>query len=84
MDWESGNDEIRKKNSKFESFLKRSLPSGLFERVRAFESCIVVSENENKTFKFIVLTDEVVYLTENPPKALQEVLYLRDVVSVDL
>ncbi|BFZ08141.1 hypothetical protein BsWGS_11180 [Bradybaena similaris] len=84
MDWENGNAEIHKKNSKFESFLKRTLPQELFERVRAYESCIVVSENENKTFKFVVLSDEKLYLTENPPKALQEVLHLKDVVSVDL
>lgn len=84
MDWENGNAEIHKKNSKFESFLKRTLPQELFERVRAYESCIVVSENENKTFKFVVLSDDKLYLTENPPKVVQEVLHLKDVVSVDL
>lgn len=78
------NGEIFKKNGKFESFLKRTITEEAFERVRAYESCIVVSEKENKSFKFVVLSDERIYLTENPPKTLQEVVHLKDVTSVEL
>ncbi|KAK3743524.1 hypothetical protein RRG08_027392 [Elysia crispata] len=84
MAWKSGNGELYQKNSKFESFLKRSISDEAFERVRAYESCIVISEKENKAFKFVVLTDEKIYLTENPPKTLQEVVHLKDVTSVEL
>lgn len=55
-----------------------------FERVRAYESCIVVSEKENKAFKYAVLGDEWIYLTENPPKNVVEEVSLKDIVSVDL
>ena len=84
MAWRSGNGELFQKNSKFESFLKRTISDEAFERVRAYESCIVISEKENKSFKFVVLTDEKIYLTENPPKTLQEVVLLKDVTSVEL
>ncbi|CAL1536975.1 unnamed protein product [Lymnaea stagnalis] len=80
----SGIVEFFKKNSKFESFLKRTFSEEAFERVRAYESCVVVSEKENKAFKFIVLSDERIYLTENPPKTVEEAVHLRDVVSVEL
>ncbi|GFO21228.1 hypothetical protein PoB_004773300 [Plakobranchus ocellatus] len=84
MAWRSGNGELFQKNSKFESFLKRTISDEAFERVRAYESCVVISERENKAFKFVVLTDEKIYLTENPPKSLQEVVHLKDVTSVEL
>ena len=73
-----------KKNSKLESFLKKSMNDETFERVRAYESCIVVSEKENKAFKYAVLGDEWIYLTENPPKTVVEEVSLKDIVSVDL
>ena len=73
-----------KKNSKLESFLKKSMNDETFERVRAYESFIVVSEKENKAFKYAVLGDEWIYLTENPPKTVVEEVSLKDIVSVDL
>ncbi|KAL5014777.1 hypothetical protein ScPMuIL_009047 [Solemya velum] len=79
-----GGDFMLKKNSKLESFLKRSLTDETYERIRAYESCIVVSEKENKAFKFVVLGDEWLYLTENPPKTIQEFVHLKDLVLVEL
>lgn len=80
----NSNVEMFKKNGKFESFLKRTITEEAFERIRAYESCIVVSEKENKSFKFVVLSDEWIYLTENPPKTLQNAVHLKDVTSVEL
>lgn len=77
-------ESLFKKNSKLESFLKKSMNDETFERVRAYESCIVVSEKENKAFKYAVLGDEWIYLTENPPKSVVEEVSMRDIVSVDL
>ncbi|KAK7490608.1 hypothetical protein BaRGS_00018211 [Batillaria attramentaria] len=79
-----GSLDIIKKNSKLESFLQRSLTAETFDRVRGYESCICVSEKENKAFKYVVLSDEWIYLTENPPKNIRGVVHLRDVVSVEL
>ena len=75
---------MQKKNSKLESFLYRSLSEDKYERIRGYESCIVVSERENKAFKYVVLGDEWIYLTENPPKVIQETVGLGDIVSVEL
>lgn len=79
-----GADVLFKKNNKLESYLKRSLTDETFERVRAYESCIVVSEKESKAFKYVILGDEWIYLTENPPKHLQEAVPLKDIISVEL
>lgn len=75
---------MQKKNSKLESFLFRKLPEHKYERIRGYESCVVVSEKENKAFKYVVLGDEWIYLTENPPKTIQESVALGDVISVEL
>lgn len=75
---------MQKKYSNLESFLLRTLPDNKYERIRGYEPCIVVSEKENKAYKFVILGDECIYLTENPPKTVQEALSLRDVVSVEL
>lgn len=73
-----------KKNSKLESFLQRSLTAENFDRVRGYESCICVSDKDNKSFKYIILSDEWIYLTENPPKSIQNAVHLKDIVSVEL
>lgn len=82
----NGGDVLTKKNSKLESFLKRNLDVDTFERIRTHEACIVCSEKEDKVFKFVVLSDERIYLTENPPKkiSVEKSVNLRDVVSVEL
>ena len=77
---------MQKKNSKLETFLYHALPDQKYERIRGYESCIVVSEKENKSFKYVVLGDEWIYLTDNPPKGktIQEAVCLGDVMSVEL
>ncbi|ESO82600.1 hypothetical protein LOTGIDRAFT_223226 [Lottia gigantea] len=73
-----------KKNSKLESFLKRTITEESYERIRAYESCIVVDEKDKKSFKFVILGDDCLFLTENPPKSIQEAVQLKDVISVEL
>lgn len=80
-------DVLFKKNSKLESFLKRTLPEEAFERVRGYEACIIVTEKKNKGFKYCVLDDEYIYQAENPPKNredLQVMVPLKEIISVDL
>lgn len=79
----SAADTLLKKNSKLESFLKKCLSEETFERVRAYESCVVVSEKENKAFKYAILNDEWIYLTENPPKTIVAEVSLKEIISVD-
>ncbi|CAH1785043.1 unnamed protein product [Owenia fusiformis] len=80
----NGGEVLQKKNSKLEAFLKRNLDAHLFERIRAYEPCIVVSEKENKAFKYVFITDELIYLTENPPKNVSEEVHFKSVVSTEL
>ncbi|EPQ11736.1 Hypothetical protein D623_10022919, partial [Myotis brandtii] len=55
-----------------------------YDAIRAYEPCIVVSDSEKHTFKYLVLSDRLIYLTENPPKSIRQVVDLRDVVAIDL
>ena len=80
----NGAEVLKKKNTKLEAYLKRNLDADTFERIRASEACIVCSEKEDKAFKFVVLSDEWLYLSENPPKKLYQTVNLADIVSVDL
>uniref|UniRef100_A0A8C4X4B5 Uncharacterized protein n=1 Tax=Erpetoichthys calabaricus TaxID=27687 RepID=A0A8C4X4B5_ERPCA len=74
---------IGSKNSKLDSFLKRNLPQSVYERVRVHEACVVISDSVNKLYMFVVLTDDCIYLTENPPKTVR-VSVLRNMTSVSL
>jgi hypothetical protein len=77
-------DSLLKKNSKLEAFLKRNLDVECVERIRASDACIVCSERDDKAFKYVVLSDEWLYLAENPPKKLEETVHLRDIVNIKL
>ncbi|XP_029417311.1 uncharacterized protein C12orf56 homolog isoform X2 [Nannospalax galili] len=71
-------------NSRLDAFLRRHMRPEVYDGVRAYEPCIVVSHEEKHTFKYVVLSDRLIYLTENPPKSIQTVVALRDIVAIDL
>ncbi|XP_077090995.1 uncharacterized protein C12orf56 homolog [Siphateles boraxobius] len=71
-------------NSKLDSFLKRNTNRDVYERIRFYEPCVVVSGSVKKVFMHVILTDEHVYLSEYPPRALREVLSFRHVTSIEL
>ncbi|XP_006205968.2 uncharacterized protein C12orf56 homolog isoform X1 [Vicugna pacos] len=73
-----------RKNSRLDAFLRRHLPPEVYDAIRAYEPCIVVSDSEKHTLKYVVLSDRLIYLTENPPKSIRRVVALRDVVAIDL
>ena len=72
-------DVITRKNSKLEAFLKKNLDADTFEKIRTYDSCIV-----DRAFRYVVISDEWIYLTENPPKKIQEAVHLGDIQSVEL
>jgi hypothetical protein len=74
----------KRTNSRLDAFLRRHLPPEVYDAVRAYEPCIVVSNSEKHAFKYVVLSDRLIYLTENPPKSIQKVVALRDVMAIDL
>ena len=65
-------------------FLKKNLLVEVFERIRLTEQCIVCSSKDDKRFMFVVLSDEWVYLTENPPKNIFEAVHIGDIESISL
>ncbi|XP_042191792.1 uncharacterized protein C12orf56 homolog isoform X3 [Callorhinchus milii] len=73
-----------RRNNKLDFFLKRHLEESVYEKIRGYEVCIVVSETRQKVFQYVVLTDESVYLTEHPPKTIHKAVHLSDVVAIEL
>lgn len=78
------NDSLTKRSSKFDNFLKKNLDEHSYDKVRAYEACIVCSSKETKAFKYVVLSDEQLYLTENPPKTISVAVELSDIVNIEL
>ncbi|KAK1790270.1 hypothetical protein P4O66_014185, partial [Electrophorus voltai] len=73
-----------RRNSKLETFLKRNTERDVYERIRAYEPCVVVSRTISKVFMHVVLSDDGIYLTEYPPRTLQLGVQFRDIVDVAL
>ncbi|XP_030004172.1 uncharacterized protein C12orf56 homolog isoform X2 [Sphaeramia orbicularis] len=63
-----------RRNMKLDSFLKRNTERAVYERIRAYEPCVVKSDTINKVYMHVVLSDERVYLTEYPPRTLTSVV----------
>uniref|UniRef100_A0A671DLF7 Chromosome 12 open reading frame 56 n=1 Tax=Rhinolophus ferrumequinum TaxID=59479 RepID=A0A671DLF7_RHIFE len=70
-------------NSRLDAFLRRHLAPEVYD-ARAYEPCIVASDSEKHTLKYVVLSDRLIYLTENPPKSIRRVVALRDIVAIEL
>ncbi|XP_031714813.1 uncharacterized protein C12orf56 homolog isoform X1 [Anarrhichthys ocellatus] len=75
---------LSRPNIKLDSFLKRNTERTVYERIRAHEPCVVLSETINKAYMHVVLSDERVYLTEYPPRTLTEALSFRCVRDIEL
>ncbi|XP_062373445.1 uncharacterized protein C12orf56 homolog [Sardina pilchardus] len=73
-----------RRNVKLDSFLKRNTERDVYERIRAYEPCVVVSESINKVFMHVVLSDDSIYLTEYPPRTIQQAVCFRDITDVEL
>uniref|UniRef100_A0A673FZ97 Uncharacterized protein n=1 Tax=Sinocyclocheilus rhinocerous TaxID=307959 RepID=A0A673FZ97_9TELE len=75
---------LRHNNSKLDSFLKRNTSRDVYERIRVYEPCVVVSGSVKKVFMHVILSDERVYLSEYQPRALREALSFRHIKSIEL
>ncbi|XP_071370977.1 uncharacterized protein C12orf56 homolog [Centroberyx affinis] len=73
-----------RRNSKLDSFLKRNTDRAVYERIRAYEPCVVISDTVNKVYMHVVLSDECVYLTEYPPRTLTAAVNLSRVRDIEL
>ncbi|XP_035536199.1 uncharacterized protein C12orf56 homolog [Morone saxatilis] len=75
---------LSRPNIKLDSFLKRNTERTVYERIRAYEPCVVISETVNKVYMHVVLSDERVYLTEYPPRTLTTACCFRRVRDIEL
>uniref|UniRef100_A0A3B4WLQ3 Uncharacterized protein n=2 Tax=Seriola lalandi dorsalis TaxID=1841481 RepID=A0A3B4WLQ3_SERLL len=75
---------LSRRNIKLDSFLKRNTEQAVYERIRAYEPCVVISETVNKVYMHVVLSDELVYLTEYPPRTLTAAVSFRRVRDIEL
>ncbi|XP_054878037.1 uncharacterized protein C12orf56 homolog [Poeciliopsis prolifica] len=75
---------LPRRNPRLDSFLKRNTERALYERIRTYEPCVVVSDVINKVYMYAVLSDERVYLTEFPPRALTAAVSLERVRDIEL
>ncbi|XP_053506796.1 uncharacterized protein C12orf56 homolog [Ictalurus furcatus] len=73
-----------RRNSKLETFLKRTAQRDVYERVRYYEACVVVSQELDKVFMHAVLTDDSIYLTEFHPRTLHRALHFSVIVHIEL
>ena len=74
--------ETRRFDGKLDSFLRRSLPSEDYERICTSELCVVVSPEEKRVHRHVVLGHRCLYLTEFPPKSVKVAANLQDVQSI--
>ncbi|XP_030627286.1 uncharacterized protein C12orf56 homolog [Chanos chanos] len=73
-----------RRNSKLDSFLKRNTDGDVYERIRAYEPCVVISETVNKVFMHVILSDDCIYLTEYPPRTVQPAVCFQDIIDIEL
>ncbi|CAG5926762.1 unnamed protein product [Menidia menidia] len=71
-------------NARLDSFLKRNADRGVYERIRAHEPCVVLSDSINKVYMHVVLSDERLYLTEYLPRTLTAAVSFESVRDIEL
>lgn len=80
----TGSPLLSRRDVRLDAFLKRNTERSVYERIRAHEPCVVVSERVNKVFMHAVLSDERVYLTEHPPRTLAAAVSFGRVRDIEL
>ncbi|XP_065066556.1 uncharacterized protein C12orf56-like [Rhopilema esculentum] len=60
-------------HQRVECFVKRHLGQDVCNSLRISEPCIVVGGSYSHAFKFIVLTDDTLYIFANPPQAENDI-----------
>jgi len=77
------NDRKRHWNGKLDSFLQRTLTSEGYERIYAWEPCVITSSEEKLVHKYVLLSNNCVYLIDFNLKSSPKVAFsIKDVTSV--
>nr|XP_040029903.1 uncharacterized protein C12orf56 homolog isoform X1 [Gasterosteus aculeatus aculeatus] len=75
---------LSRRNVELDSFLKRNTERAVYERIRAHEPCVVITETIHEVFSPVVVSDERVYLAEYSPRTLTEAFGFRRVRDIEL
>lgn len=71
-------------DGRLDTFLRRHLPLEEYERVIATERCVIVTPDNKRAPRHLVLSHQLVYFTEIPPKKLTKALLLEHVRAVSV
>ncbi|KAJ9577470.1 hypothetical protein L9F63_005971, partial [Diploptera punctata] len=72
----------KKKNSKLESFLKRSLPASVYSDTRYYEGCVVRVGKTALCYNYVIVTGQSILLADYPPRTIHEAVQFCDVTSI--
>ncbi|XP_031571203.1 uncharacterized protein C12orf56-like [Actinia tenebrosa] len=75
-------DDCQQKYQKVYNYLKRTLPQERYEGIRVIDRCVIVADGFNKSFMFAVLGDNMLYITENPPKLPRDIRITVDLSTI--
>ena len=74
--------ETRRYDGKLDSFLHRNLAREDYERVCTSEPCVVVSPDEKRVHKHVILGHRCLYFADFPPKTIKVAMQLKDIQSI--
>ncbi len=63
----------RSYHQRLETFFKRHFCEEICDALRIAEPCVIVGPTFDHAFKFVVLTNDVLYILANPPKSENDV-----------
>lgn len=78
------NDAGRRFDVKLDSLLRRSLSLDTYERILTCEFCVVVTPEEKREPRNVIVGHDLLYASEVPPKTIKPILRLGDIVSVNV
>ncbi|XP_043218197.1 uncharacterized protein C12orf56-like isoform X2 [Amphibalanus amphitrite] len=78
-----GHGDGQKKNSRLESFLLRKMTPACYESIRYYEPCILRRGKTVQNMQTAVVTEAALFCVEQPPKSLQQLVKLPDIVSIE-
>ena len=76
--------DFRRFDVKLDSLLRRSLPLETYERILTCEFCVVVTPDEKREPRNVIVGHDLLYASEVPPKTIRPLLRLGDIVSVNV
>ena len=74
--------ETRRQDLRLDTFLRRNLSWKDYERIIISEPCVILSPEEKRVYRHVILGQNCLFSTEDPPKSLKTVLKLVDIESI--